>query len=506
MVKKLAIVPILTWGLAALFLCLFDKNLFVQAASRTATLGATITPLPVGTWVVYPNSPTTNNLRSVSLASANEGWAVGDGGVLLHYLNGTWSDATPTNVGDYPQLTWYSISMAGASAGWIVGEYYDSSIHEMRGLLAQYDGITWTMHIGEEVTSNQVPMKPLRSIYMASATEGFTVGLNAEIGHFVDGSWHKEVRDGPNFYTVGGADAQWVWLGGDEGKQFYRDASGDWQGAGVWTVATVNSTSFADRDYGWFTTDGPGVLLYDASVNACPLDCKTQNHVVNGLVGVQLRSVKLVNRLEGWMVGTQGVILHGPNDDPYDKWTVVRQASQDAPTLNSVDMASSREGWIVGDQGVLLRYSLPPEPTATVTISPTPTNTVTPMPTVTATGTPTPTITRTATRTATQTATATLNSTATQTGTPSATETVTATRTVTASPSATATQTATTTPATTATAIPQTATETPTASLTPSVTATLTATPSVTATPTAMIQPTARLFLPLLFREGRIIR
>jgi hypothetical protein len=31
------------------------------------------------------NSPTTNNLSSISMISASEGWAVGDGGVILHY-------------------------------------------------------------------------------------------------------------------------------------------------------------------------------------------------------------------------------------------------------------------------------------------------------------------------------------------------------------------------------------------------------------------------------------
>ncbi|MBI3943834.1 MAG: hypothetical protein HY326_12530 [Chloroflexi bacterium] len=549
MIKKLAMLSILIWALASLFLLHFDKSLGVQAASsdpaasvagatvtstptssrttgpaptasvtasptpsatasQTATSGATQTPVPVGTWVVYPNSPTTNNLRGVSLVSTGEGWAVGDGGVVLHFLNGAWSDVTPSNVEDFQQLTWFSISMASSGVGWMVGEYYDSYFREIRGILAQYDGATWTIHPGEEVTLNQIPMKPLRSIYMASPTEGFTVGLDAEIVHYYDGAWHKEIRDGPNFYTVGGTDAQWVWIGGDNGRQLYRDESGDWQFAGIWTNATVNSTSFADRDYGWFTTDGPGVLLYDASVNACPLDCKTQNHVVNGLVGVSLRSVKLVNRTDGWMVGTDGVILHGPNDDPYDKWTVVRQPRQDAPDLNSVDMVSSREGWIAGDQGTLLHYSLPAEPTTTVTGTPTPTST--PSPTATATGTATPTATRTSTRTVTRTPMP--NSTMTQTATSSVTPVLSPTQTATATQRATETvvaptATATATPTASVTAsVTVTPTMTPTVTLTPSVPPTASATPSETATPTAIVQPTARLFLPLLFREWRIIR
>ena len=41
--------------------------------------------------------PTGNNLRSVAMVSAGEGWAVGDGGTILHYTGGSWqSAASPT--------------------------------------------------------------------------------------------------------------------------------------------------------------------------------------------------------------------------------------------------------------------------------------------------------------------------------------------------------------------------------------------------------------------------
>jgi hypothetical protein len=35
--------------------------------------------------------PGHDNLNSVFMLSANEGWAVGNGGALMHYLNGTWT-------------------------------------------------------------------------------------------------------------------------------------------------------------------------------------------------------------------------------------------------------------------------------------------------------------------------------------------------------------------------------------------------------------------------------
>jgi photosystem II stability/assembly factor-like uncharacterized protein len=43
-----------------------------------------------GVWKQVP-SPTRENLSGVTFTSASEGWAVGDQHVILHFLNGGWS-------------------------------------------------------------------------------------------------------------------------------------------------------------------------------------------------------------------------------------------------------------------------------------------------------------------------------------------------------------------------------------------------------------------------------
>ena len=47
-----------------------------------------------GQWVAV-QGPGSDNLNSVFMLSANEGWAGGNGGVLMHYLNGTWTQYQP---------------------------------------------------------------------------------------------------------------------------------------------------------------------------------------------------------------------------------------------------------------------------------------------------------------------------------------------------------------------------------------------------------------------------
>ena len=36
--------------------------------------------------------PHVAGITSLDMLSANEGWAAGDSGVLMHYLNGTWTE------------------------------------------------------------------------------------------------------------------------------------------------------------------------------------------------------------------------------------------------------------------------------------------------------------------------------------------------------------------------------------------------------------------------------
>lgn len=43
-----------------------------------------------GVWTQV-KSPTQQPLTSVAMLSANEGWAVGAGGTILHYIGGAWS-------------------------------------------------------------------------------------------------------------------------------------------------------------------------------------------------------------------------------------------------------------------------------------------------------------------------------------------------------------------------------------------------------------------------------
>ena len=71
-----------------------------------------------GSWSTV-SSPTTNDLYSVFMVSASDGWAVGSWGTILHYTGGSWSLYATSPTTDHL----YSVFMVSASDGWAVGDY-----------------------------------------------------------------------------------------------------------------------------------------------------------------------------------------------------------------------------------------------------------------------------------------------------------------------------------------------------------------------------------------------
>ena len=151
-----------------------------------------------GSWSVVspPYVSSSWTLEGVHFTSSGEGWAVGDnraslqgGGVLLHYRNGTWLRVQPSNAGTDWDLR--SVYFTSASGGWAVGNDYSFPVKT--GFFMRYVNGTWT-------TSK--PSHPslswyLLSLHFVSPSNGWAVGIDIPaaltqtglIARYSDGSW-----------------------------------------------------------------------------------------------------------------------------------------------------------------------------------------------------------------------------------------------------------------------------------------------------------------------------
>ncbi|MDP3735318.1 MAG: hypothetical protein Q8R39_02730 [bacterium] len=232
-------------------------------------------------WSAFP-SPTGVALQGVSMISATAGFAVGDGGTIIRWDGSAWTSYLPSPTGS--RLN--GIDMVSATEGWAVGD---------SGTILRWNGVSWAL--APSPVSDM-----LNDVHMRTESDGRAVGLSGKILLYNGASWVQEQ---------------------DTGAEAWRD---------VFMVAPSD---------GWVVRNN-GVLCRHAGGlwNAC-VDTGAQTW--NG--------VYLVSASDGWVVGSGGEIrrFNGVS------WNAV--TSPTSETLNAVEMITANSGWAVGENGTILRYT-----------------------------------------------------------------------------------------------------------------------------------------------------
>lgn len=309
------------------------------------------------------------NLTSISMLSANEGWAVGNVyppwerpySVLWRYTSGEWEQIAKLDV-KINQIT-----MLSAQEGWAVGTDQTGTA----AVILHYTGDTWA--------AVEVPpgTPSLLSIYMLTPEEGWAAGsATGSLLHFSAGKWEHAEVTAPDKSTsyVGIADIQM--LSADEGWAvgtgvILHYLAGRWQkillppanspGSYVSPADCKHLTGLhmVSSDEGW-AVGASGCLAGKHGSNVLHYEAGSWSHVdLESVIAhtMDLQDIEMVSPSEGWVVGGEtgpdtsiGVILHYKDGE----WSLVED-SLPAP-LNAIDMVSPDEGWAVGRQGQVLHY------------------------------------------------------------------------------------------------------------------------------------------------------
>ena len=263
------------------------------------------------------------DLRSVDMVRTDEGWAVGAGGTILHYMAGRWEPA-PSPV----QADITSVRMISAAEGWAVAGFH----------LLHYTAGRWA----------EAPMPldaPLLALDLQPTGEGWAVG--EAVGaipflHYRDGVWLPNAPVATYALAAkavaGRADGT-AWAVGPGTLLTYR--------AGRWAETRIPRTGFlagiavGPAGDAWAVGDECAILHYSAGAWQT-VPCTEH---------VNLTAVSLGTANDGWAVGGAGVLLH------YQAGAWIRDDR--APTsqnLTAVRMLSADEGWAVGAAGTILHY------------------------------------------------------------------------------------------------------------------------------------------------------
>ena len=490
------------------------------------------------TWGPFGTHPsTTQDLEAIScMPDGSNCWAVGGFATAWRYDPGTdtWVAITPTKLASTTDLN--DVAVVAADNVWAVGN---------GGAIVHFDGSRWTL-------LTPATFLDLNAIKMVSSTEGYIGGESGILLRYGTPGFSAPVADpvsiecrsaGPDAYgyrmdgigCAGGPVFDWI-PGTTLISQFGAGDNASWN-SGFANITLPFSFTFYGTPYDTIrvgTNGSIGPSISASFVGACPSTSSPRRiqpfagdlimdvgDVYTGVSGtapnrvfvIEWRNARLLSAtccttpagrgtfaallFEGtndivvqyldmsghFRAGTFGFVGISDNVLATGHSWVCNSQSIASPNLANVDFTGS---------GVAIQFEAPEGiPTATVTNTPTTTDTETP------TVTSTPTLTETPTRTSTSIPTSSNTPSITATGTSTTTSSPTSTATETSSPTNTSTSTATETSIPTGTPTPtststNTATSSPTSTATSATTSTTTVTPTDTSTPipTATHTPT----------------
>lgn len=313
------------------------------------------------TWSAV-SSPVIENLNSVDMVSANEGWAVGENGTVLRYDGKDWTlFSAPVTA----TTRLYALAMSSAANGWAVGQDntppYSAVIIRWNGTAWEAVPVPsppWPVALQDVSVPNEAsawiaggvfvcavgppPCTPeaafgtilhwdgnewifysisntfLSSISMLSDTDGWAVGLEVDpttkqqrsrILHWNGISWttvDHPITEYPagNIHfileEVSALDPNTAWSAVSGKNQFLR-----WDG-NSWTafnspVSGRPSIAVLSSNNAWAVGDEGDIGHWDGHF----WNSKTSP------ITSRLASISMVSAFDGWAVGNGGIILHG---------------------------------------------------------------------------------------------------------------------------------------------------------------------------------------------------
>ncbi len=270
--------------------------------------------------------PAGNALRAVSGSAANDVWAVGDNGLILHFDGTAWR-AVPSGVNERLTGVW----AASPTQAWVSGT---------NNALLRWDGDKWSS-AGQPAAitwASSVTGWVDKSASPAQTTVWFT-DASTPIRVF-DGEWMREKLPQESFtFTSAWADSTGLlWAVGSDGA-FARIAGLGWEVLGTGSTARFVSVHGDADGNVWAVSEGADIVRVDAR----GVSSRFANDATQGLSGVHAFGPS-----NAWVVGAGGTLLEFDGSD----WR--SRPSGTELDLFAVWGASPDDVWLVGDRGTIV--------------------------------------------------------------------------------------------------------------------------------------------------------
>jgi hypothetical protein len=234
------------------------------------------------------SSPTTSNLEAVHMLSPNDGWAVGWDGTIVRWNGSSWQSVTsPTS------LTLRSVFMVSTSDGWIVGGDTPDSV------ILHWNGVVWST-----VPLPAIAPAILIDVAMVSATDGWAVGNYGRILRWNGSSW--QLVDSPtSLYIISvdmvSATDGWAVGGLYPDGEIYRWNGTSWQTLSSPPSNELEEVSMVSSTDGWAVSWYGDELLHWDGVSWTKSSSQ-----------IKARAVDMLSSTDAWAVGV-GIMHYAPS-------------------------------------------------------------------------------------------------------------------------------------------------------------------------------------------------
>lgn len=279
-------------------------------------------------------SPVTTTLRDVARLSATEAWAVGDNGVILHFAAGAWSVAERMDDVDL-------VAVAAAPDGTIMIAGNTQAGADVAGVvLEKHETRGWEAASLPGSVDTPFRFEDIDVLYQGNWTAVGFLGASNGYGS-VTVAEHCEHPDPEAVIGLveceGSIDVERV---GGSGPRLAVAMGGDWDDQETWVAARGGAVDWR-RVVRQGRTSVGGSDILDPQPG----------------FSTALHDIRTPVRGEIWAVSASGKIVHFANK----AWQPVEQPDSRA-TLHALDMLSPDEGWAVGDKGTILHYAAAAQP------------------------------------------------------------------------------------------------------------------------------------------------
>ena len=287
--------------------------------------------------------PLGNTLYSVHFVDANNGWAVGESGAIIHTSDGeTWQKQ------DSPMsdLILYDVYFVDAQNGWAVGGAplgmaapgKNIKLNRQQGDNSTFYVIIHTEDGGEswDIQTNDEGLSVLKGVCFVDANNGWAVG-SRYVWNALFSVWEERT------IVLRTSDSGLNWQGGDIPLV-----------EGGFVVGRLNGVHFVDAQKGWVV--GGGVDALGKYFSLLYTENGGLTWLVNAQYGPIRNDVHFTDSPNGWLAAENSIIDY--TRDGGQNWNASLVDAENSITLNGVHFITPQEGWTVGkidyaDTGVI---------------------------------------------------------------------------------------------------------------------------------------------------------